>query len=255
MKRALTILIFAALAAGLLLATAASPSQAQGEYRLNLHRNFGFSSGKQIKGNFTISVVGPDNIRSVTFLIDEQPMAVVEQPPFSYKFETTKYPFGPHTLSARITTTDGSTVNPDPRQVNFATSEDEGKAVTGILLPLFGGLLVVMAVGMGLQFLTLRGKPAHAAGTPHNYGLNGGAICPHCKSPTPLHWWGINLSFRHKFDRCENCGRFGMMKQVSREILDQADAALRKDAETEIVSGQSEEEKLRSQLDKSRYIE
>ena len=73
---------------GLLLA-AASPALAQAsEYRLNVQRVFGFSSGSQIRGTFVAEVIGPDNILSATFLIDGQTMAEITQKPFRLQFKT-----------------------------------------------------------------------------------------------------------------------------------------------------------------------
>ncbi|MEN6410121.1 MAG: hypothetical protein ABFD44_10485, partial [Anaerolineaceae bacterium] len=69
-------------------------------------------------------------------------------------------------------------------------------------------------------------------------------------------WMGFNLGPRVKFDRCENCGKWGVMKIVSLEKLREAEAAERRDAQAAPqVAEPSEEEKLRRELDESKYTD
>ena len=54
-----TFLLFA-LILGILFAVVASPVAAQeSEFRLSVNRNFGYSSGAEIRGSFTLAVVLP----------------------------------------------------------------------------------------------------------------------------------------------------------------------------------------------------
>ncbi len=52
---------------GLLLGSTSLVLAQSEEYRLNVHRNIGYSSGSQIRGSFSIDIVGPANIQAVTY--------------------------------------------------------------------------------------------------------------------------------------------------------------------------------------------
>ncbi len=233
-----------------------SPVLAQQGYRLLVDRNFGFSAGSQIRGDFTLKLSGDEQaVASVTFLIDGEEMATVDQPPFHYRFNTAAYPEGIHELSARLILKDGSTVELTPRRFEFASSEAEKEAIFKIVMPLLGVVLLLTLLGGGMQMLALRGKPAgrYAPGQPRDYGVLGGAICPKCQRPTPVHVWGLNLLVG-KWDRCENCGKFSLMRRQPLEVLRAAEAAERQAEQGSLPTAEkSEEEKLRDLLDQSKY--
>ncbi len=226
------------------------------EFRLNVKRNFGFSSGSQIKGNFTNSIVGPtDTIQSVTYLIDGQEMASVTQPPFSFKYETTDYAFGWHELSARVSTLDGRTAETPVRRFQFVSSEEEFATMRQIILPLLGGIFLLMLVGMGVQMLFLRDRSASLApGTPRQYGLSGGTICPRCGRPYALHFWGLKLVLG-RLDRCDYCGKWAFVRRVPVDILRAAEQAELASSQPETPARTNQEDETRRLLDESRYID
>ena len=64
---------------------------------------------------------------------------------------------------------------------------------------------------------------------------------------------GINLVVG-KLDRCENCGKWSIMRGYPLDVLRAAEAAERAaEQSTSPVSEKSEEDKLRDMLDDSRY--
>jgi Zn ribbon nucleic-acid-binding protein len=214
-------------------------------------------AGSQIRGDFSIRVTGPEEqIASVTFLIDGQPMGEVAQTPFRLRFKTTSYPAGIHELSARVTLKDGQQLSLGPTRFEFVTSEQQGQGMQKILIPLLGIVLAAMLIGFGAQYLTMRGKPGSVEpGTPRNYGIAGGAICPRCKRPTPRHMWGLNL-VAGRLHRCENCGRWSIMRAAPIDVLRAAERAeLEAEKQAAPVPEKSEEEKLKELLDKSKYVE
>jgi Zn ribbon nucleic-acid-binding protein len=235
-----------------------SPVMAQEGYRLLVDRNFGFSAGSQIRGDFTLKISGDqDNLASVIFLLDGEEMATVSEAPFRYRFNTGNYPEGVHELSARLTLRDGSTITLSPRRFEFASSEAERQAIIKIVLPLLAVVLLLTVIGGGIQMLTLRGKPAgrYAPGEARDYGVAGGAICPKCQRPTPIHLWSINLAVG-RWDRCENCGQFSLMRRQPLDVLRAAEAIeLQAEKESLPAKAKSEEEKLRELLDQSRFHE
>lgn len=236
----------------------ARPAMAQDGYRVNVNKEFGFANGSQIRGDFSISLIGETaNIASVTFQIDGEELAVVDQAPFTTQFKTQSHPDGEHQLGAVLTFNDGTTESVAARRFMFLSAEEERGAMKDILLPLLAVVLGLMVLGLGAQFLTGRGKPAGGPepGTARSYGFAGGSICPKCKRPTPRHLFGVNLVVG-KLDRCENCGKWSIMRAYPIDELRAAEAA-------EIKAGQakgpaaekSEEDKLREMLDESRYTD
>jgi hypothetical protein len=229
----------------------------QDEYRLNVNRSFGYSSGSQIRGTFNMEVVGPQNIKSVTYLLDGEVMAQVTTSPFYLSFQTTKYANGWHNISALVETTDGRKVTTPSRRFEFATAEQESGTIMTIIFPLLGGVLLIMVIGMGIQMFILKNKPAATIplGAPRNFGLLGGSVCPQCQRAFPIHWYAPNLGFRTKFDRCEFCGKWSIVK-----ILNQAELNAALVAELEQVQPpspvgvKSEEDQLKEMIEKSRYI-
>ena len=229
---------------------------AQDGYTIHMNRDFGFGNGSQIRGTFSIELIGTaEAVSAVVFKIDDQELAKVSQPPFKFQFNTNNYPSSTHNLSAVVTLKDGSTVTTPARTYQFATAEDETAFMKEILFPLLGVLLLIMVVGVGSQFLAARGKPVGGPepGTQRNYGFTGGSICPKCNRPTPIHPMGLNL-ITGKLSRCDNCGHWSIMRRVPIDILRAAEITEVKTDQAGAASMEkSEEEKLRDLLDNSRY--
>ncbi len=226
------------------------------EYRISLHRTFGYSSGSQIRGSFSMEVVGSGELKTVTYLIDGQVMAQVNSAPFSLAFQTSQYPAGWHELSAELETTDGKKFTTPTRRFEFATSEQEASSVASIIVPILGGILLVTALGAGSQALLLRNRPASTLplGAKRNYGIIGGGVCPQCRRAYALHWWAPNLGFRMKFDRCDFCGKWSMIKVLSRAELTAAEASeLQMLTPDPVFSTKTDEEKLKEMIEKSKY--
>lgn len=225
------------------------------EVRLNVNRLFGYGSGNQIKGSFRLRVIGISDISSVDYLIDGQFIATVDTAPYQLDIQTVNYSFGMHTLSAIITTTDGRTIETPDRQFEFATVQQEQEAVVDVLVPLGSLILIAVALGLGLQFLFVKRKRREfiPLGTSRNYGWSGGTICPKCKRPTVLHPFSPHFGVRLKFDFCENCGKWSMMKTLSESELRLAEAEECLAAKKVQATPKTEEEKLKEILDESKY--
>ena len=126
-----------------------------------------------------------------------------------------------------------------------------------IIFPLLGVVLLMVVLGTGSQMLAARRRgPSPEAGFQRDYGFAGGSICPKCKRPTPRHMWGINMVVG-KLDRCENCGKWSIMRAQPIEVLRAAERAelASEKADAAAVPAQSEEERLRELLDRSRYTD
>ncbi|HEX9012688.1 MAG TPA: Ig-like domain-containing protein [Anaerolineaceae bacterium] len=240
----------------LALAVSAGTVLAQAALNLSVTKSFGYNLGDQIRGTFRLSASGPGSLRSVTFLIDGQPIQTVSAAPFAVQFQTTTYTDGWHDLSATAETADGQRLASDTRRFQFLSASQQQTGFTKVIAPLLGVVVVIMVGMTAVQFLAFRGRKREPIplGAHRNYGIRGGSICPRCGRPTPLHLGAINLGFGTKLDMCENCGRYGVLRV--RPLVE-----LRRAEEAEIASAQPDlpvreptpEEKLKQQLDSSRY--
>ena len=234
------------------------PAQAQTEgYSIHLTRNFGYGGGVNVRGTFTISLVGDETqVEKVNFLLDGSSMAVVEEAPFSYQFHTDDYGFGMHLLTAEYTLTDGTTTLTPSLQYNFVSPEDERSQVTTIFVGIGGAILVTLLIIGVIQGVLLKGKrQTHVPGEPRSYGMLGGTVCPKCGRPFPRHLWGIKLVVG-RLDRCDNCGKWSMTHQASAEELAAAEAAERRDVMADQQVGEVQPvPKKKDGLDDSRYMD
>ena len=233
----------------------AIPAWAQDQLTLTVRRDWGYGNGSQIQGHFSMEAVGPKNLTAVVFKIDEAVVAEVTRPPFKVQFVTDDYPPGWHNLIAVGQTSDGRTLTSAPRRFEFVSGAEAWAGAQRIIVSVLGAVTVVMAIVLTLQFAATRtgSKKRLPLGAPRRYGIAGGTICPKCQRPFALRWWSFNVGFR-KFDRCEHCGQWSLVRRISRDQLADAEAAeprlARPDTPTRELNA---EEKLKRQLDESRF--
>lgn len=236
----------------LLLAVLAVPVLAQAdEFVLDVQRTFGYGLGSNIQGNFRLSItVNSDKVAAVTFLLDEKPLApAVTQSPFQIDIVTDNYALGWHEFSAEVKTLDGRTVRTPNRRFNFVAPSE----AMGTVLPIIGVVLGITAVGIFLQFTMTKSKKP-APGEARSYGFAGGTICPKCGRPFARHAFAPNMLLG-KLDRCDNCGKWSIVRAMPIEVLRAAERAELEAVEGERpqVAEKTEEEKMREMLDNSKY--
>jgi hypothetical protein len=258
MKNSKKIFLALLLVAGITLSFAApvlAQTQAPAEYRLNLNRDFGFGAGANIRGLFSLNVVGPEGYTSVSYYIDGNLMATVPADPFKFQFNTSQYDFGWHDLNAEVTASNGSVFTTPARHVNFVDSAVESQAMKNILFPIFGVLGVIILIIVIAQVVVFRNRTGKSTepGLQRNYGIMGGAICSKCGRPTPRHIWGMNIMVG-KLDRCENCGKWSIMRAMPLDMLRAAEEAEKaSDEKANKVVEKSADEQLKEMLEKSKY--
>ena len=231
-------------------------AQGEGELILTLSRDFGYSSGGDIQGTFSMKVSGPEDLQRVVFLIDGKPIGEDAEAPFSIQFHTGNYSLGTHTLSAVGYTRDGRELHSNEARRVFVRADEGGKAALRIAGPIVGVTFGIILLSTLLPILMGRRKGSGIPlGAPRSYGMLGGTICPKCKRPFGIHIWGLNM-LAGKLDRCPHCGRWSLVRRVSPQELKSAEAA-----ELEMADGGegmpaiSPEEALRKDLDDSRYLD
>jgi hypothetical protein len=204
---------------------------------LRLRRDFGYGSGLQVQGRFSMRVTAPDNVERVEFLVDDQVIGEDGEAPFVLQFSTGNYADGWHNLQAIGYAATGETLPSNVIRREFVPARTANLATIAII-----GVVLVIVV---LRFAFTR-NDAKA-----NYGLVGGTICPRCGRPFAYHGWSFALLVG-RLDRCRHCGKWSFTQRVSPEHL----AALEREldggaGEEEVVT--SEEERLRRELESSRY--
>jgi hypothetical protein len=231
------------------------PSSAQ-EAQISLHlgRDFGYSSGTgRIQGLFTLSASGPASLARVVFLMDGQSMGEDSEAPFKVQFDTSQYALGEHVISARGYTSDGAVIAANEIRATFTPADEGMKAAGAIALPVFGLILGVMLLSFVITMASARKKGSLPLGTPRNYGLWGGTICTKCGRPFAFHASRLKLLVG-SLDFCPHCGKWSFLRPVPLAALRAAEAAeLEWDKPAAEVQGISEEEKLRKEMDDSRY--
>lgn len=241
----------------LCLATSTAQAFQVEDVRLNVRRSFGYSSGNQIRGTFSMDIIGNVNIQLVKYYIDDQLIGEVSKSPFGISFQTTSYANGWHDLSAVVMTSDNRALKTIPRRFEFVSSEAEGQAVSSMLFPLLGGIAAVMILGTALQIFLFQKKGLNKLppGAPRKYGWQGGTICPKCKRPFSIHMYGINL-LAGKLDRCDYCGKWSVITRKSSQELAAAEANEVVMAQPSMpIEGKSQSEKMKDLIEDSKYLE
>jgi hypothetical protein len=219
------------------------------QYRLDIDKNFGSGLGSDISGVFTLSVVGTDDITSVSYHIDGESMAEVTVAPFEYQFNTEQYAFGSHALTATIKNSAGDSFTTVARNMNFMSPEDEASVLNQKIIPFILILVGIVVVSRLVIFGSKRKQtPINIDyGAHRDYGVAGGSICKKCGRPTPRHLWGLNILIG-KLDRCENCGTWSVMQAEPIEVLRAAEK-LEENLRQEKKNGDD----LRELIDNSKY--
>jgi hypothetical protein len=227
-----------------------TPASAQGEdpaLVLSLNRDFGYGGlDSSIEGLFTVGVSNPAGLSRVEFYLDEVLMATVDTEPFRFQFSTSNYAPGVHTLYALGYTAEGVLQHSNEITRTFLTKEQSQGAVVGLILPVVGGVLLVMALGVLIP--TLLGRKARFTGS---YGMLGGTVCPKCDLPFSYNFLAPNMLVG-KLQRCPHCGRWSLVRRASAADLAAAEELWRSE-KNRASSPADEKERARRQIDDSRY--
>jgi hypothetical protein len=208
-----------------------------------MRRDFGYGSGAQIQGRFSLLVDEHADLERVAFYIDDTLMGEDEEAPFRLQFNTSSYELGWHTLRAQGTTTDARQLSTNTIQRQFVS----GSTSTYVII----AAVVLLLAFRVISHLVTRDK---SPGNRPVYGIYGGAICPRCGRPFSRHWWAPNLLLG-KLDRCPHCGKWHFSTRASPQMLQSAERfadELAAEQEPDVRGG-DDEEMLRKRLDESRY--
>jgi hypothetical protein len=249
--------LFMLMIMAIFLSACGAQSRVQDTPEIQISRNFGYSSlsKNEIQGNFTIAYSGPSNVKRVVFMMDGRPVAEKDSEyPYTFKFDTGSYSLGEHIISVVGYTQEGAALPAKEIHVKFVSASEGLKAGLQIAIPVLGLVVLATIVGIGGPLVFNRGKnQILEAGTPRNYGMRGGAICPRCKRPYVLHVFSMHIGI-YKLDRCPYCGKWALVRPRSMADLRAAESLeLEQASAPGQTSASSGDEKLRKDLEDSRF--
>lgn len=233
------------------------PAKAQdaNQLSLRLSRDFGYASGTgSIQGTFSMRVTGPEDLVRVEYYIDDIKIGEVNQAPFNLRFSTDNYSLGNHRLFAIGYTQDGTELRSNEIRAEFVSSSEGMKAAGSILIPILSLVVIAMLLSLVASLSTSKKLQQLPPGTPRKYGAAGGAICPKCQRPFSRNLLSPNMVLG-KLERCPFCGKWSIVRARSMDELRAAEQAEIQDAQPVFEPGMNEEEKLKQELEKSRYDE
>jgi hypothetical protein len=211
--------------------------EAEAPLELRLRRDFGYGSGLRVQGRFSMHVAEFEDVERVEFLIDDEVIGEDGEAPFSLRFQTGDYPDGWHTMRAVGYRPNGETVPSNSIRREFVPAS----TATWTVVAVFG----VVIAGLVLRYVLTRGDKATS------YGMVGGTVCPHCDRPFAYHIWSFALLVG-RLDRCPHCGKWSFTRRWSPQDLAAVEAELNR-GDGQGPPEMSDEERLRRQLDSSRY--
>lgn len=221
------------------------------ELKLTLSRDFGSAGfNGEIQGIFSVKASGPADLKRVQFFLDETLLGEDTEAPFAIQFVTDNYPTGTHIFSAVGDTADGKQLKSQTISALFVSKEEGSGAALKMIVPILVVLFGAMAITGITTMISVRKGKKLPAGATRSYPFGGG-ICPKCKRPFGFQLLSINMLVG-KLTPCPHCGKWSIVRRASMSDLHAAEQA-ELDKEKGQISAAFQEEKLRNELDDSRY--
>lgn len=226
-------------------------AQSASPYSVGLRRDFGYGNGGNIQGNMTLTLSGDETqVSQVTYLMDDTILVSLNTPPFSFSFNTDKYPQGMHILSAKVKNQDGQIFQTEGLNRNFLTSEQAGQGTRDLLIPILAIVVISLLISTLGQSLFNRKPGEHKPG---DYGAFGGTVCPKCGNPFSRSFFGVNL-VAGRLERCPYCGKWSFTHRADLSELAAAEARMTEEYKA-AEPVKSEAEKTKDLLDETRYTD
>ena len=117
------------------------------------------------------------------------------------------------------------------------------------------GIILLIWLGSRALIFLKQSKTYIEPGSPRDYGMGGGAICPKCHRPFQLALFELKFGLGTKIVRCPFCGKVSLVRRASLDELRAAEAAELADAQPTPVQEKSEAEKLQDLIEQSRFTD
>ncbi len=216
---------------------------------LSLRKNFGYKAGSRIQGSFSLEAHGPDEVEYVLFFIDEEVIGEAKRAPFKVAFSTSSYPLGDHCISATAELANGESLASEPICYTFLGVDTVKSEMTGFVVPLVIGLVALTLGGTLITSLLTGRKGGFKLGA---YSAAGGSVCPRCALPYSRHFISPNLIVG-KLERCPHCGKWAIVRRATAMELEQAEEHYRGHRGDVQQPVEDEVERLRRQIEDTRY--
>ena len=248
MKKNINVLLITILVSLAIISAVSAQSQ---ELTLSLSRDFGYGGfNGDIQGTFSVKASGPANLEKVQFFLDETLLGEDTEAPFAIQFVTDNYPTGAHVLSAVGYTPDGKQLKSQTISALFVSKEEGSTAALKMVVPILAVVFGAIAISAVISIINVRKGKKLPAGATRSYTFGGG-ICPKCKRPFGFQLLSLNM-IGGKLTPCPHCGKWSIVRRASVSDLHAAELA-ELDTEKVQIPEASEEEKLRKELDDSKY--
>ncbi len=231
-----------------------APVEAQDEESeliLSMRRDFGFRAGDRIQGSFTLEAFGPDDLESVEFLLDGEPIGEAHAPPFRFSFSTSQFSLGSHTLMATGSTSGGDLLRSPEHSFEFVSADESWKSAAGIAVPLLITVAVFAILGAVVPGIIGGWRRVFRLGT---YGPSGGAICPRCALPYSRHFFALQVLGR-KLERCPHCGKWALVPRAATPDLRAAEARVLEGESAAFGNDEAEALRLQRMIEDSKYLD
>jgi len=221
------------------------------ELILILSRDFGYGGfNDDIQGTFSVKASGPANLERVQFFLDDTLLGEDPESPFEIQFITDNYTTGAHVFSAVGFTTDGKRIGSKTISAVFVSKEEGSAASLKMVVPILAVVFGAMAISAITAMVNVRKGKKLPAGAARSYSFGGG-ICPKCKRPFGFQLLSMNMIVG-KLTPCPHCGKWSVVKRATMSELHAAELA-ELDTEKAQIHDASDEEKIRKELDDSKY--
>jgi hypothetical protein len=241
----LFILILVAIA----LSLPVSVSAQEETLEVNFTRDWGYGGfAGEIQGRFSLRVSGPDNLVEVRYMMDENLMATITEPPFNFQFETDAYSPGPHTLTVLGILSDGSQLAGPEYERVFLSSEEAREATLQLIGPMLVGISGITLLAVLVPLLLSRKSQYKFK----QYGIAGGAVCKRCQLPFSRSIFAPNMGFG-KLERCPHCGKWAIVRSATPQELVEAEKRYTEGESQVELNKNAQGEQLRKSLDDTRY--
>jgi len=218
---------------------------------LSLSRDWGYGGfNGDIQGTFSMHVKGPEDLVKVQFYIDDLMIGEDTSAPFAYQFLTDNYPTGTHGMKAIGFTASGIQLESNTISALFISKEASSSTTIKMVGTILGALVLAVLISAVIPMISRRKGVTTPPGAARSYPFGGG-ICPKCKRPFGFTLASLNM-LTGKLTPCPHCGKWSIVRRASAAELKAAEQA-EIPAQTGAEFEPSEEEKLKKDLDASRY--
>jgi DNA-directed RNA polymerase subunit RPC12/RpoP len=229
--------------------TGAAAAQGDGEtLQLGMTRDYGYGGLGKIQGNFSLKIIKPPpDLARIEYYFDSELIATLDEEPFRYKFHTSDFSSGDHSMSAVGYLENGEILESNQITKEFLSSGQAQGETRKLIGPILIGTAVLSILGVGIPLLFSRNKEFVLG----KYGPAGGVVCTRCGLPFSRSILSPNL-LAGKLVRCPHCGKISILARASQDSLNEAEAKFTNKDTTTGISG-SENKDLNKLIDDSRF--